>query len=135
MRISAEQIDQWVFADAHSGGTLYRGRRRAHRRRLTFLAELYAATRIFDGTPPRAVSYTLVVIVTDISWRQRYDDELHPQRQLAVRCHELSPQSCSLQTSASSPLRSTRFSSFSDGPLGCLSPRSHFCTVDGLVFR
>ena len=39
------------------------------------------------------------------------------------------------QASASNPLRSTKFSSFSDGPVGCLSPRSHFCTVDGLVFK
>jgi len=31
MRISAEQIYQWVFADARSGGSLYRGLRRAHR--------------------------------------------------------------------------------------------------------
>ncbi len=33
MRISAEQIYQWVFADARRGATLYRGLRRAHRRR------------------------------------------------------------------------------------------------------
>ena len=33
MRISTEQIYQWVFADARRGATLYRGLRRAHRRR------------------------------------------------------------------------------------------------------
>lgn len=33
MRISTEQIYQWVFADARGGGELYRCLRRAHRRR------------------------------------------------------------------------------------------------------
>jgi IS30 family transposase len=33
MRISAEPVYQWVFADARSGATLYRALRRAHRRR------------------------------------------------------------------------------------------------------
>jgi len=36
---------------------------------------------------------------------------------------------------ASMPLRCTRFSSLSDGPLGRLLPTSHFCTVDTLVFK
>lgn len=33
MRISAEQIYQWVFADARRGGDLYTGLRRCHKRR------------------------------------------------------------------------------------------------------
>lgn len=37
--------------------------------------------------------------------------------------------------STSNPFRSTRFNSFNEGPLGFFSPRSHFCTVEGLVFR
>ena len=39
------------------------------------------------------------------------------------------------QSTASSPLRSSKLSSFSDGPLGCFSPPSHFRTVDRLVFN
>ena len=39
-----------------------------------------------------------------------------------------------IQMTASSPLRSMRLSNFSDGPLGLLSPTSHFCTVERLVF-
>lgn len=37
------------------------------------------------------------------------------------------------QMSTSSPLRSSKLSSFCDGPLGCLSPNSHWRTADGLV--
>ena len=37
------------------------------------------------------------------------------------------------QINASSPLRSSRFSNFSDGPLGRFSPISHWRTVDRLV--
>lgn len=37
-------------------------------------------------------------------------------------------------STASRPLRSSRLSSFRDGPLGCFSPISHLRTVDGLVF-
>jgi hypothetical protein len=37
------------------------------------------------------------------------------------------------QINASRPLRSSRLSSFCDGPLGCLIPSSHWRTVDGLV--
>jgi hypothetical protein len=40
-----------------------------------------------------------------------------------------------LYPSTSRPFRSTRFNSFNEGPLGFFSPRSHFCTVEGLVFR
>lgn len=39
------------------------------------------------------------------------------------------------QISASSPLRSSRSSSLADGPLGCLSPISHWRTVETLVFN
>ena len=39
----------------------------------------------------------------------------------------------SFQIKASRPLRSSRLSSFCDGPLGCLSPSSHWRTADGLV--
>lgn len=38
-----------------------------------------------------------------------------------------------IHNTASSPLRSSRLSNFSDGPLGCFSPISHLRTVDGLV--
>ena len=34
---------------------------------------------------------------------------------------------------ASNPLRSSKFSTLSDGPLGCFSPISHLRTVDALV--
>lgn len=37
--------------------------------------------------------------------------------------------------STSSPFRSTRFRSFNEVPLGDFWPRSHFCTVEILVFR
>jgi hypothetical protein len=37
------------------------------------------------------------------------------------------------QITASSPLRSMRFKSLSDGPLGFFSPTSHLRTVDRLV--
>src|SRR5206468_6353501 len=37
------------------------------------------------------------------------------------------------QITASSPLRSSKLSSFSEGPLGCFSPISHCRTVDTLV--
>ena len=40
-----------------------------------------------------------------------------------------------IHSSASSPFLSNRFSSLSDGPLGCLAPLSHCRTVDGLVFN
>ncbi len=39
------------------------------------------------------------------------------------------------QISVSNPLRSSRLSSFSEGPLGCFSPISHCRTVDRLVFK
>ena len=39
------------------------------------------------------------------------------------------------QASASKPFCRTRFNSFNDGPFGFFLPCSHFCTVDGLVFR
>lgn len=37
--------------------------------------------------------------------------------------------------SASRPFCSTRFNNFNEGPFGFFWPCSHFCTVDGLVFR
>src|SRR5690606_24737638 len=40
-----------------------------------------------------------------------------------------------LHSTASSPLRSIRSSSFDEGPLGFLSPISHFRTVETLVLR
>lgn len=39
------------------------------------------------------------------------------------------------QASASRPFLSTRLSSLSEGPFGFFWPCSHFCIVDGLVFR
>ena len=39
------------------------------------------------------------------------------------------------QSTASSPLRSMRSSSFCEGPLGFLSPTSHLRTVETLVLR
>jgi hypothetical protein len=48
--------------------------------------------------------------------------------------HEVKRARTAWQMMASSPLRSTRFNNFRDGPLGLLSPTSHFCTVDTLVF-
>src|SRR5947209_18657321 len=39
------------------------------------------------------------------------------------------------QITASSPLRSSKLRSLSEGPLGCFSPISHCRTVDTLVLR
>jgi hypothetical protein len=40
-----------------------------------------------------------------------------------------------IYANTSKPFWSTKFRSLSDGPLGFFWPRSHFCTVDGLVFK
>jgi IS30 family transposase len=48
MRVSAEQIYQWVFSDARGGGELYRHLRRAHRRRRQ-QARLARARRSLPG--------------------------------------------------------------------------------------
>lgn len=48
MRISAEQIYQWVFSDARNGGHLYRHLRRGHRRRRR-QARLVQARRALPG--------------------------------------------------------------------------------------
>jgi len=48
MRVSAEQIYQWVFSDARSGGELYRHLRRGHRRRRR-QARLVQARRALPG--------------------------------------------------------------------------------------
>ena len=39
------------------------------------------------------------------------------------------------QAGASSPVHIHRFNNFREGPLGFFWPCSHFCTVEGLVFR
>ena len=41
---------------------------------------------------------------------------------------------CSAYITASRPLRSIRCSNLSEGPLGCISPDSHFRTVERLMF-
>ena len=51
------------------------------------------------------------------------------------RCWRCRRQLAPDQITASSPLRSSRLSSFNEGPLGCLSPTSHLRTVERLVFN
>ena len=71
------------------------------------------------------------ILVPDLAgWRRERMPTLPDLEILFVVCPPLRL----FQITASSPLRSIRLRSFSDGPLGFLSPISHFCTVDTLVF-
>jgi len=63
-----------------------------------------------------------------IDWAQNFRMLINvPRKSIKHGCFRGS------HSTASRPLRLIRLRSFRDGPLGFLSPTSHFCTVDKLV--